>query len=54
MSDSQTPAPRRSTPRVPSTTLFNRLVPIAIGVMVVVLLIVIVAVAVVFGAGAGY
>ena len=52
MSDSQTPAPRRSTPRVPSTTLFNRLVPIAIGVMVVVLLIVIVAV--VFGAGAGY
>ena len=52
MSDNQTPTPHRSTPRVPSNTLFNRLVPIAIGVMVIVLLVVIVAV--VFGAGSGY
>lgn len=52
MSDVKPPAPRRQTPRVPSNTLYNRLVPIAIGVMVVVLLIVIVAV--VAGVGAGY
>ncbi len=52
MSDNPPPDVRRSTPRVPSNTLFNRLVPVAIGVMVVVLLIVIVAV--VFGAGTGY
>lgn len=52
MSDNQSPAPRRQTPRVPSNVLYNRFVPIAIGVMVFVLLIVIVAV--VFGAGSGY
>ena len=52
MSDNPPPDVRRSTPRVPSNALFNRLVPIAIGVMVVALLIVIVDV--VFGAGAGY
>ena len=52
MSDAQPPAPRRPTPRVPSNALYNRVVPIAIGVMVLVLLIVIVAVA--LGVGAGY
>jgi hypothetical protein len=52
MSDVQPPAPRRPTPRVPSNALYNRVVPIAIGVMVLVLLIVIFAV--VLGVGAGY
>ena len=52
MNDNPPPAPRRQTPRVPSNVLYNRLVPIALGVMVVVLLIVIVAV--VFGVGSGY
>ena len=52
MSDSQPPAPRRQTPRVPSNVLYTRLVPVAIGVMVFVLLIVIVAV--LLGVGSGY
>jgi hypothetical protein len=57
-SDRPTPAPRNAraprtqTPRVPSNVFYNRIVPIAIGVMVLLLLIVIVAV--VLGAGAGY
>ncbi len=44
--------PRKQTPRVPSNVLYNRIVPIAIGLMVLLLLIVIVAVIV--GAGTGY
>lgn len=46
------PAPRKQTPRVPSNVLYNRIIPIAIGVLVIVLLIVIAAV--VLGAGTGY
>jgi hypothetical protein len=52
MSDVKPPARRKQTPRVPSNALYNRLVPIAIGVMVIVLLIVIGAV--VLGIGTGY
>jgi hypothetical protein len=53
MSDVKPPARRKQTPRVPSNVLlYNRVVPIAIGIMVIVLLIVIVAV--VMGVGAGY
>ena len=52
MSDVKPPAPRKRTPRVPSNVLYNRVVPIAIGVMVIVLLIVIGAV--ILGVGSGY
>ena len=52
MSDVKPPAPRQQTPRVPSNALYNRVVPIAIGVMVIVLLIVIGAV--ILGVGSGY
>ena len=52
MSDNPPPDTRRQTPRVPSNTLYNRLVPVAIGVMVVVLLIVVAVV--VLGIGRGY
>jgi hypothetical protein len=52
MNDVQPPAPRKQTPRVPSNVLYNRIVPIAIGVMVIVLVIVIGAV--ILGAGSGY
>jgi hypothetical protein len=52
MSDVKPPVPRRSTPRVPSNVLYNRVVPIAIAAMVIVLVIVIVAV--VLGAGSSY
>ena len=52
MSDVKPPAPRKQTPRVPSNVLYNRVVPIAIGVMVIVLLIVIGAV--ILGVGSGY
>ncbi len=34
---SQSGKPRRQTPRIPSNVLYNRIVPIAIGVLVVVL-----------------
>ena len=52
MSDVKPPGPRQPTPRVPSNVLYNRLIPIAIGVMVIVLLIVIAAV--MLGVGTGY
>jgi hypothetical protein len=58
MNDVQPPAPRRQTPRrlqtprIPSNVLYNRIVPIAIGVLVIVLVIVIGAV--ILGAGSGY
>ena len=52
MSDNLPPPPRRQTPRVPSNTLYNRLVPVAIGVMVIVLLVVIAVV--VLGVGRSY
>ena len=43
---------RKQTPRVPSNMLFNRIVPIAIGVMVIILLIVLVVV--LLGVGTSY
>jgi hypothetical protein len=52
MSDVKIPVPRRQTPRVPSNALYNRVVPMAIGVMAIVLVIVIGAV--ILGVGAGY
>lgn len=51
----ESPKPRKQTPRVPSNFLFNRLVPLAIGVMVVLLLVVIVVVLLpLFGVDASY
>lgn len=50
MNDQQ--PPRRQTPRVPSNVVYNRLVPIAIGLMVIVLVVVIAVV--VLGVGRGY
>lgn len=41
MSDNRPPAPRKQTPRVPANTLYNRIVPIAIGLLVLVLVVVI-------------
>ena len=41
----------KQTPRVPSNVLYNRIVPVAIGVMVIVLLIVLVIVALRIGTG---
>jgi hypothetical protein len=52
MNDVKPSVPRRQTPRVPSNVLYNRIVPIAIGLLVIVLVIVIGAV--VLGAGSGY
>ncbi len=53
MSNDKSPTPRRlQTPRIPSNVLYNRVIPIAIGVLVIVLVIVIGAV--ILGAGAGY
>lgn len=49
MSDGTGQSPRKQTPRVPSSFLYVKVVPVAIGVMVVVLLIVIVAVLMGFG-----
>lgn len=55
MSDSQPPAPRKQTPRVPRNTLYSRIVPIAIGALIVLLLAVIVIVlAPLLGIGGGY
>jgi hypothetical protein len=50
MTENRPPTPRKQTPRVPSNVLYNRIVPIAIGVMAIVLLIVIAAIIL----GAGY
>ena len=40
----EAPKTRKQTPRVPSNFVYDRLVPIAIGVMAIVLLVVVVAV----------
>jgi hypothetical protein len=58
MNDVKPPAPPRQpprrlqTPRVPSNVLYNRIIPIAIGVLVIVLVVVIGAV--ILGASTGY
>lgn len=44
--------PRQRTPRIPANVLYNRIVPIAIGVMVIVLLIVLAVV--LLGVGTSY
>ena len=44
MSDGSDHKSRKQTPRVPPSFLYNKIVPLAIGVMVVVLLVVIVSV----------
>lgn len=48
----QSDKPRQQTPRIPANVLYNRIVPIAIGVMVIVLLIVLAVV--LLGVGTGY
>jgi hypothetical protein len=48
----QSNKPRKQTPRIPSNVLYNRLVPIAIGVLVIVMLIVLIGV--VLGIRFGY
>ncbi|HZY42336.1 MAG TPA: hypothetical protein VFF59_10095 [Anaerolineae bacterium] len=52
MSDARPPAPHKQTPRIPSNVLYNRIVPIAIGIMVIMLVIVIGAV--ILGVGTAY
>jgi hypothetical protein len=41
-SNGRVPGPRKQTPRVPTNTLYTRVVPVAIGVMAIILLIVLV------------
>jgi len=48
----QSDKPHRQTPRIPANVLYNRIVPIAIGVMVIVLLIVLAVV--LLGVGTSY
>lgn len=55
MSDSQSPAPRKQTPRVPRNMLYSRIVPIAIGVLIVLLLaLIVIVLAPLLGIGGGY